>query len=269
MANSYELLSRDGSKLVFTQSDGSTGTSRKIFLTHVVDPFGNIVSIAYDTNMRIMTISDAIGQTTTLTYSLGGDMYKITKVTDPFGRFATFDYDGNGRLSKITDVIGLASQLTYSGGGDFINSLVTPYGTTYFTGADAGNTRALEILYPDSSRERVEYNQGITNTPMALPASLLPVGMSTKNDFLRYRTTYYWSRAASAIGYGDYTKARIFHWLHTEDLSSTAGALESTKEPLEGRVWYDYAGQSSSIIIGNDNLPTHVGRVLNDGSSQI
>src|SRR4029077_12237803 len=65
-ASSYELISRDGSKLVFTQLDGSTGTSRKIFLTHVVDPYGNIVSLTYDSNLRIATISDAIGQATTL-----------------------------------------------------------------------------------------------------------------------------------------------------------------------------------------------------------
>ncbi|HEX4262949.1 MAG TPA: RHS repeat-associated core domain-containing protein [Verrucomicrobiae bacterium] len=267
--DSYELVSRDGSKLVFSKPDGSTGSSRKVFLTYVVDPAGNYVAIDYDSNLRITTITDAIGQTTTLTYGLPGDIYKVTKVTDPFGRFATFDYDGNGRLSKITDILGLTSQFTYLGAGDFITKLVTPYGTSSFTSVDSGNTRSLEILYPDNSRERVEYNQGVTNSPMNLPAALIPTGMATTDDYLRYRTTYYWSRAACAIGYGDYSKARIYHWLHTEDLASTAGALESTKEPLEGRDWYDYGGQSSSIIIGANYRPTHVGRVLDDGTSQV
>src|SRR5260221_8426278 len=37
---SYEMLAPDGSKKVFTQSDGSVGTSRRVFLTQIVDPPG-------------------------------------------------------------------------------------------------------------------------------------------------------------------------------------------------------------------------------------
>src|SRR5262249_51885855 len=130
---SYEMTWRDGTKLVFNQSDGSTNAGRKIFLTQYIDRYGNAVTINYDSNLRITTIVDAIGQATTLTYGLPGDIYRITKVTDPFGRFATFDYDYTNRLTKITDVIGLTSQFTYEGTGDFINSLITPYGTNSFT----------------------------------------------------------------------------------------------------------------------------------------
>src|SRR6185295_797802 len=119
----------DGSKLVFSQSDGAIGTSRKIFLTQVVDPFGNSVTLTYDSNLRIVALTDAIGQVTTLTYGLTNDIYKITRVTDPFGRFANFAYDSLGRLTNITDVIGLNSRFTYTGTGDFINALITPYGT--------------------------------------------------------------------------------------------------------------------------------------------
>src|SRR5262249_1257773 len=90
---SYEMTWRDGTRLVFNQSDGSTNAGRKIFLTQYIDRYGNAVTINYDSNLRITTIVDAIGQATTLTYGLPGDIYRITKVTDPFGRFATFDYD--------------------------------------------------------------------------------------------------------------------------------------------------------------------------------
>src|SRR5262249_38111624 len=49
---------------------------------------------------------------------------------------------------------------------------------------------------------------------------------------------------------------------------------ESTKEPLEGRVWFDYAGQlgpevSGQVIVGSTNKPAHIGRVLDDGSTQL
>jgi len=53
-------------------------------------------------------------------------------------------------------------------------------------------------------------------------------------------------------------------------VTKTSGILESIKEPLEGRLWYDYVGQSSgSIFVGSTNKPAHVGRVLDDGSTQL
>ena len=84
--------------MIFSQSDGSIGTSRNIFLTHEIDPQGNAVTLTYDTNFCLVAITDAIGQVTTLTYGLAStnigsgddvdppaDPYKLTKVTDPFG----------------------------------------------------------------------------------------------------------------------------------------------------------------------------------------
>ena len=55
-------------KLMFGQSDGTTGTSRKIFLTQTIDPYGNAVTLTYDGNLRIAGLTDAIGQVTTLSY---------------------------------------------------------------------------------------------------------------------------------------------------------------------------------------------------------
>ena len=164
----YEMAWPDGSKLVFGQSDGSIGTSRKVFLTRVVDPFGNTVTLNYDSFLRLTNITDAIGQVTTLAYANTNDTYKVTQVTDPFGRSANFSYDSLGRLTNITDVIGLTSQFTYATNGDFINSLITPYGTNTFTSTESGTTRALETVYADGSRDRVEFNQ----TP---PTSRTPI----------------------------------------------------------------------------------------------
>jgi RHS repeat-associated protein len=271
---SYEMLSPDGSKKVFSQSDGSIGTSRKIFLTQILDPFGNAVALTYDGNLRIAAIADAIGQVTTLTYSNASDIYKITRVTDPFGRFADFTYDSSGRLTNITDVIGLNSRFIYTGAGDFISSLITPYGTNTFIaaqgGGPSGTTRSLETIYPDGSRDRVEYNQSNTlGIPNSDPSTSLPTGMSVNNQFLYGRNTFYWSRTACASSYGDYTKAKIYHWLHTEDGTKTSGILESTKEALEGRIWYNYPGQPVPQTVGTSSRPTKVGRVLDDGQTQL
>lgn len=278
--NSYQMLSRDGSKLIFSQSDGSAGSSRKIFLTQILDPFGNAVTLTYDANLRVAAITDAIGQVTTLSYELGGPdhMFLITKVTDPFGRFATFEYDVARRLKKITDVIGLTSQFSYYdvplGGGltnytDFIYALITPYGTNTFVATTGpGIARSLETVYPDGSRDRVEYRHATNLIAASDSPASVPQGMVTVNNFLQYRNTFYWSRNACATGYGDYSKAKIYHWPHA-DATTTAGILESTKEALEGRVWYDYPGQASPGSVGNNNLPTHVGRVLDNGTTQL
>jgi len=265
---SYEMVSADGSKVVFSQSDGSSGTSRKIFLTQIIDPAGNAVSLTYDANLRLVAVADAIGQVTTLSYEHPADIYKITKVTDPFGRFATFDYDASDRLIKITDVIGLTSEFTYDPSSDFINSLITAYGTTGFTKAESGTTRSLETLYPDGNKERVEFNQSTNiGIPASDPAASVPTGMTTVNSLLPYRNTYFWSKIACAAGYGDYTKAKIYHWLHKN--SFAARVLESEKEPLEGRVWYSYAGQGVLYNVGSSSKPSHIGRVLDDGSTQL
>jgi RHS repeat-associated protein len=267
--SSYEMVMRDGARRIFSHPDGSVGSSRKIFLTQVIDPSGNAVSLTYDGDLRLVTITDAIGQVTTVWYEHATDHHKITRVTDPFGRAASFEYDGPGRLIRITDVIGIASQLTYDQ-GDFVTALTTPYGITHFSKSEDGTTRSLEIAHPDGSRERVEYNQSpSTGIPHSDPPETVPAGMATTNQYLGYRNTFYWDRQGCAHGYGDHRKARIYHWLHTSDMASTAGILESVKAPLEGRVWYAYAGQSSSIVVGSSNRPTHEGRVLDDGSTQL
>jgi YD repeat-containing protein len=277
--NTYEMLSRDGAKKVFSQTDNLGGALRKIFLTQLIDPSGNAVSLSYDAYLRVVTITDAIGQVTSISYDHPTDILKITKVTDPFGRAATFDYDASGRLIKITDGIGLVSEFTYDGDGandsksDFIVKLTTPYGDTTFTKTESGHTRSLETIYPDGDRDRVEFNPpaspGVNESD---PAQNIPVGMLTFNGGLNYRNTYYWSKIAYAAAYPDYTKAKIYHWLE----SSTGinlfarGILESVKEPHESRVWYDYAGQiGSSTIVGSTNKPAHTGRVLDDGSTQL
>jgi RHS repeat-associated protein len=283
-ANSYEMISRDGSRKIFGKSDEGIAT-RRCFLTQIIDPMGNKVTLTYDDdNMRIVAITDAIGQVTKLEYGNAADIFKITKVTDPFGRSATFEYNLSNQLVKITDVIGLASEFGYeSTASDFITSLTTPYGVTNFTKelkaeAHNGPWRSLEILYPNGERERVEFNQNPSPNPkLGIPSSdppqSIPRGMAVRNEFLAFRNTYHWDRQGCAYAYGDYSKARIYHWLHSTDLRSPVGILESTKKPLEGRVWYDYLGQGSSpnspITVGSTSKPAHVGRVLDDGSTQL
>lgn len=264
-AASYERRMPDGSKQVFALSDGAASYPRRIFMTQVVEPAGNAVSIGYDASFRVTTITDALGQITNLSYELAGDPLKITKVTDPFGRFATFQYSA-GKLATITDEIGIQSQFTYLAGTDSIDSLTTPYGTTIFVSGENGTNRWIEITDPLGGKERVEYRDqapGISPSDLVAPnaAGITNAGLDSANSF-------YWNKKAMQVAPGDYTKAQIKHWLYNAD-GSVSGILSSEKQPLENRVWYTYAGQPDYLHAGPSANPSQVARVLGDGSTQL
>src|SRR5207253_3051818 len=54
---------RDGSTEQFTLAQGTN-----FFMTSFADPQGNAVDLTFDAQMRLTTITDAIGQATTLAY---------------------------------------------------------------------------------------------------------------------------------------------------------------------------------------------------------
>jgi RHS repeat-associated protein len=253
-------------------TNGGTVPADLYKLTRVTDPFGRSASFEY-----VPTIVDwhftpvCVGTNPPVIISEPILEWFLSKVTDVLGMDSQFNYafDNLGFCAVCPNNINIVCR-TNVYQQDFITSLVTPYGSTSFARGGSGTTRWLETLYPDGSRDRVEYNQTV-NVPTSDPPATVPSGMgnTVPNGFLEYRNTFYWSRNACATSYGDYTKARLYHWLHHTDGSSTAGILESSKEPLERRVWYDYPGQSSLLIVGRSNRPSHIGRVLDDGSTQL
>lgn len=269
-AASYTLTKKDGSKLIYGQSDGATSGVRRVFLTAVVDPQGNSLMLAYDGQLRLTTITDAAGRVTTLGYGMATSPLLVTTITDPFGRFATLAYDASGRLASITDTVGIVSSFGYDASG-LVNTLTTPYGTSSFTyGSGSNNSRFLEMTDPLGATERLEFLHsapGIAGSDAAVPA-----GMNASNIYLQYRNSFYWDKNSyPTYGTGagkDYTKAKRWHWLHTA-ASLTSPLAESTKEPLENRVWYNYVGQGTSYFEGTSGAVTATGRVLDDGTTQL
>jgi RHS repeat-associated protein len=268
----YEKRFPDGSKQVFALADGSASFPRNIFMTQWVDPAGNVVTIGYDTSFRLTTITDAIGQITTIAYELASDPLKITRVTEPFstGRFASFAYNGSGQLESITDEIGIQSVFAYATDvTDFISSLHTPYGTsTFSTGQSEGN-RWIEMTDPLGAKERVEYRD---STPgIGTSDTVAPTGMT--NSGLNVANTFYWDKKAMEMfppvnGIYDYTKAKITHWTSSPN-GLASGILASEKAPLENRVWYSYAGQADTNRSPSSANPSKIAQILSDGSTQL
>jgi RHS repeat-associated protein len=264
-AASYERRLPDGSKEVFALSDGATSYPRRIFMTQLVDPAGNAVSVGYDASLRVTTLTDALGQVTNISYESPADPLKITRVTDPFGRFATFEYT-NGQLTKITDEIGIQSQFTYTAGTDAIDSLTTPYGTTTFARGESGTNRWIEMTDPLGGKERVEYRDNAPGINASEPVAPNATGIT--NAGLDVANTFYWDKKAMLVAPGDYTKAKITHWLYNAD-GSISGIASSEKQALENRVWFTYAGQSDYQHAGPSANPSQVARVLGDGTTQL
>jgi RHS repeat-associated protein len=265
----YERRLADGSVEVFAQPDGATTSPRRVFMTEWKDPQGNKLSFAYDSQFRLVSVTDALNQVTTLSYEQQNDPLKITKVTDPFGRYATFEYNAGGQLVKITDVIGLTSEFEY-GASDFIRALTTPYGTTSFSHGTAGNPNDvwLEAVDPLGGKERVQFY--LTSLPIAAsePAAQVPVGFAN-NDNLNTHSSVYWDKRAMALYPGDATKGRIIRWLSKDTYKISGMQVHSEKLPLENRVWYGQVGETIAHGVGPDGRPAKIGRVLDDGSSQI
>jgi RHS repeat-associated protein len=261
--NAYERQMPDGSKQIFGLSDGATSNPRKIFMTKLLDPSSNAVTLTYNSNFCLVSIQDAVGQVTTISYENTNDIRKITKVTDPFGRYAAFDYNTNLQLIKITDVIGVTSEFTY-GSGDFITSLITPYGTTTFSYGETNRNRWLEATDPLGQKERLEYDDGANSQ---LTSAETPAPSGYLNSHLYYQNSFYWDKKSYQYT-NDVTKARIYNWCKTQTGNQTSRTLRTVKNPLERRAWRKYLNQIDTRTEGDSGLPIETARVLDDGSTQ-
>ncbi len=247
---SYVLTYRDGHTETFAQPDRLITGARRVFMTEVADKEGNAVRLAYDSSMRLVTITDAIGQVTTLTYGNTESPLKITQVTDPFGRIARFEYGANGFLSKITDVVGLSTSFTYgptvgapTAPADFINAMTTPYGTTrYFTDSSTGSERWIESEDPMGFRDRLEAGSSYTSLVPVEPIPNVPeLDPSYLNPRFGFRNSLYWDKRAYADRQRNFVKAHIFQWGHGVG-GFASGILVGEKKPLENRIWLVHAG---------------------------
>jgi RHS repeat-associated protein len=289
----YERELSDGSVEVYSKNDGAMGPQR-LFMTEWRDPQGNKLTFTYDSMLRLISATDAIGQVTTISYELKEDPLKITKVTDPFGRSARFEYDiakvpvpyNKVHLVRIIDVAGIRSEFEY-GIEDFILAMTTPYGRTTFRHDDNlyahGSNVWVEATDPLGGTERVERledatklpGQGGVSPPIAEtdPPATVPAGFGAGNTRLNIAFSVYYSKLVMSrtAAYPPHpTEGEITRWRFTADgVDLSAYQVQSTKKPLENRVWYEQDGETIGRGTGPTGRPSRIGRVLDDGSSQI
>lgn len=267
----YERRLPDGSVEVFTVPDRpASQPGRRIFLSEIIDPQGHTIELTYDSSLRLVSITDAIGQVTTLEYLDSAHPLRVTKVTDPFSRYATLTYDAGGRVATITDAAGMTSSFLY-GVGDFIQAMTTPYGTTTFRQEAQFTERRIEATEPSGGTERLEFHWVRSDLTSEVDSSEVPTGFSSSNTHMTLYTSLYWDRQAMAAG-ATLSNATVTHWkIFPETFSSvpkSRNVPHSVKKPLESRVWYAYSGENGRAG-GSNALPTAIGRRLEGGGSQV
>ena len=262
----YERRFANGGKEVYAASNGTASYPRRIFLSRIVDPQGNALSLEYDPSMRLTEVRDELGQATRFSYEEAANPLLVSRIIDPFGRTALFSYDGMGRLEAITDAVGIVSRFTYDGTGTFIKQLDTPYGTTRFAATTTGTSRSLVITDPFGHVSRTE----MTATASGFPGSdNPPSGLGFRSPYQQYRNTFFWDGEAQDKAPGNYRMAQVSHWLHNGNI--IPAVLESTKAPLETRIWFLREGQRDSIHLDGSlrEDPSITARRLPDGVTQL
>lgn len=252
-SGTYERRMKDGSKQVYDAADSSSPP--RIFMTKVVDPQGNEVLLQYDSDFRLTTVTDTIGQVSTLSYvsnsSGNSGFYKVASITDPFSRSCTFTYDStNSNLLSITDVIGMSSSFQYDSSSSFIGQLTTPYGTTgfykYVPGSEDGyDARGLKFTYPDGTCSVVE------------------------NWLSERKSSYIWDRHALQMYPNDpknhdFTHCEVKKYTYNVDTHLEEPIAQWETHPLESSSpsYFAYLSNYGPNYTPKNNLPTSISKAL-------
>ncbi|WP_018079022.1 RHS repeat-associated core domain-containing protein [Thiobacillus denitrificans] len=114
-AGQHTLVFRNGVKYIFEVPSGSLKTTPNLVarLKYIDNAWGDRLTLAYDTNGRLSTITDNLGISTrtglVFTYDANG---RLKDVSDWTARKWSFAYDASGNLSTRTNP--LAEVLTYA-----------------------------------------------------------------------------------------------------------------------------------------------------------
>ncbi len=175
-------------------------------LSSRIDPQGHATRIEYfdfdpaQVNTVVKRIVDPDNHALTFTYAnldLGGGYFKtnfIGQVSDWAGRAVKLGYDVNSlTLTQIVDAANITNKLTYSFDTAWIQSLVTPYGTTtfdhYSNRANYAETRYVTITEPNGAHQRYWYESADSTVPDPLDplgnGNVVPSGTPFGDSFVQ------------------------------------------------------------------------------------
>lgn len=116
----YVLTTKEGMTYYFDNPIHKRVTKRQ-------DPNGNTLIFAYDDNMRLTSITDAVGREIEFSY-VNGNLTAITDSNITPNRSIQLQYDGTNNLIGITDALGNLTSYGYNS-EHFLTTITPPLGT--------------------------------------------------------------------------------------------------------------------------------------------
>jgi RHS repeat-associated protein len=215
-------------------------------ITGITDPYSRSVTLGYDSNRRLTSITDVEGIYSSFGYS--GSTHTITSMTTPYGT-TSFSHS-----ESIDPAYGLIRSL----------DITEPNGSHQL------------YLFKDETPQLSGYASGTAPNTSSFGYSS---NFDTSN--LHKRNSYHWGRqqydnlsttTIASFTTADYLKARTRHWL-LDSFSEPSNTLSVERDPSpdpaggsEGQVtWYDYYGKPNAYTVGSQRLPLFVARLIPDG----
>jgi RHS repeat-associated protein len=257
--NHYELKLRNNVVYVYNKPIPS---SQQPFLVEIRDPHNHSLTFGYDSNVRLTTITDALGRATTLTYADPNNPDLVTSVSDLSGRQASFGYDTSGNLRTITDMGGFTATLTYVG-DNYLGSIQNSQGTWGFYIEPADGVIAYFDDYPPPGDHTWEsYRITITNPLNDKEEYFYHGGCGYLMGINECEYTWYVSPKhyvtyvnSSINNFKTAPKTLFYH--HPDTKYPAHGEIGKIISPAGGSITFDYdlpTRDLTTIWDGNNNL---------------
>ncbi|BBL60897.1 type IV secretion protein Rhs (plasmid) [Methylomonas koyamae] len=206
-------------------------------LVATLDAAGKKQVYAYDSNDNPLTVTDPLGNVTSLSYDA---LNRMIGSVDPDGNHLTTAYDANDNLVSVTDPLTHATQYSYDGLGNALTIDTPDTGVSTNKYDSAGN----KIESTDARGEKVGYSYDALNR-----VKQIQYGNSQIVSFTYDQGTH---------GIGHLTQmndaAGVTRWSYNQHGRISSKTFTSGSLTLVTRYNYDANGRLSSIVYPSGNL---------------
>jgi RHS repeat-associated protein len=188
----------------------------------------------FDANGKLLSLFDANGNTTSLTYGANGF---LATVTDPFGRSLNVTTNSNGRATSIADTTGTIATYTYGGGNELLSVTYADNSGIHFsydgsyrllTVTDALNNTVESHTYDSQGRAITSETQagidhyGLSYTSATETDVTDGLGHVTKYTFNTIKARTVLTKVEGVCGCGGGSGSQVQTWAYDNNLNLTS-----------------------------------------------